>query len=237
MAVECRLDRFAAGWNNFAMKTPLSKTNVGMRFSRCYVVVAMAFAFINGPAFSADKTDSRPSEAEMARMMELAKPGEMHKVLAGFVGEWSYTVKMWMDPNPSAPPTESSGTAVIKAIMDGRFVTGEHSGKMQMPGPDGKTMDMDFKGMSIDGYDNVKKKFLSSWIDIMGTGIMNAEGDYDAAMKTLTYRAELEMMPGTKTNVREVIKVIDTDHHTFDWYEERAGKDVKAMEISYTRKS
>ena len=86
------------------------------------------------------------------------------------------------------------------------------TGKMQMPGEDGKMKDMQFKGMGIEGYDNAKKKFVSSWIDNMGTGIQFSEGTYDPATKTFTYTSEIEMMPGMKTPVREVIKVPDNNH-------------------------
>jgi hypothetical protein len=58
------------------------------------------------------------------------------------------------------------------------------TGKMQMPGPDGKMKNMTFKGMGIEDYDNVKKKFVGTWVDNMGTGIMMSEGDYDVATKT-----------------------------------------------------
>jgi hypothetical protein len=184
------------------------------------------------------KSDGKPDEAAMmAQMMELSKPGENHKLLARTVGTWTYKVKMWMNPDPNAAPSESSGTANTKAVLDGRFFVSDHSGKMQMPGPDGKMMDMDFKGMGVEGYDNVKKKFVSTWIDNMGTGIMNSEGTYDAATKTLTYRSELEMMPGMKSKIRMSIKVIDQDHHTMEFYEDRGGTEVKNMEIAYTRKS
>jgi hypothetical protein len=171
----------------------------------------------------------------MAMMMELAKPGENHKLLAGGVGSWTYTVKWWMSPD--AAPSESMGTTVTRATMGGRYFISEHTGKMQMPGPDGKMMDMEFKGMATEGYDNVKKKFVASWIDNMGTGIIRMEGDYDAATKSLTYRAEQEMMPGMKMKIREVIKFTDKDHRMFEWYEDRDGKEVKTMEIAYTRKS
>ena len=43
---------------------------------------------------------------------------------------------------------------------------------MEMPGADGKMKKTEFKGMSIDAYDNVKQKFVSTWIDNMGTGVM-----------------------------------------------------------------
>ncbi len=170
----------------------------------------------------------------MAQMMELAKPGENHKHLAQLSGNWTYTVTMWMDP--SAPPTESKGTSTRKAIMDGRFFVGDAKGSFQMPGPDGKMKDFDFTGMEIAGYDNVKKKFVSSWIDNMGTMIMLSEGTYDPASKTFTYNANFEMMPGMPVKVREVIKVVDADHHTFEWYEDRGAGEAKTMEISYTRK-
>ena len=117
-------------------------------------------------------------------------------MLASTAGTFSYIVKMWMDPKGN--PSESTGTATRKAIMDGRYVTGEYSGTFKMPGADGKMKDMNFKGMSLDAYDNVKQKFVSSWIDNMGTGIMMLDGTYDAATKTFTYAGDYEMMPGMK---------------------------------------
>ena len=121
--------------------------------------------------------------------------------------------------------------------MDGRYFISDHTGKMQLPGPDGKMVDMVFKGMAIEGFDNAKKKFVSSWIDNMGTGIMNSEGTYDEGTKTLTYTAEYEPMPGMKTKVRQVIKMVDKDHHTMEFFEMRGEKEVKTMEMAYTRKT
>lgn len=174
-------------------------------------------------------------EKMMAQMMELSKPGENHKLLADMAGSWTYTVKMWMDPS-STKPEESKGTATRKEMFGGRFFIMDVAGKMDMPGPDGKKKSMEFKGMSIEGYDNIKKKFVSSWIDNMGTMIMASEGAYDPASKTFTYNAECEMMPGMHMKIREVIKVVDKDHHMFEWYENRGGQEAKTMEISYTRK-
>ena len=180
----------------------------------------------------------QPSAEEMqkmmAQMMELGKPGENHKQLAQLAGDWTYTVKMWMDP--SAPPEESKGTASRKAVMDGRFYIADAKGTFKMPGADGKMQDMNFTGMSIEGYDNVKKKYVSSWIDNMGCMIMNLDGAYDAASKTFTYKSDCEMMPGMPVKIREVIKVVDADHHTFDFFEDRGAGETKTMEISYTRK-
>lgn len=204
----------------------------------CAVMSMPLFAQEKDSAKKADKPAGQPNEADMmAMMMEMAKPGDNHKMLAQGVGTWSYKVKMWMNPDPNAAPMESSGTTVTREIMGGRYIVGDHTGKMQMPGADGKLTDMEFKGMSVEGYDNVKKKFVATWMDNFGTGIMNLEGTYDPATKTLTYVADYEMMPGMKTKVREVIKVTDQNHRTLEWYEDRGGTEVKSMEITYTRKT
>jgi hypothetical protein len=182
---------------------------------------------------AASPAANQPSADEMKQMMELAKLNENHKLLAGMAGTWSYTVKMWMDPK--GKPTESTGTAVRKAVMEGRYLTGDYSGKFKMPGADGKMKEMNFQGMSMDAYDNVKKKFISGWVDNMGTGIMIAEGTYDAATKTFTYTADYEMMPGMKAKVREVIKMTDKGM-AMEYYEDRGQGEMKSMEINYTRK-
>ena len=179
---------------------------------------------------------SQPDPQEMMKqMMEMSKMNENHKLLADMNGSWNYRIKMWMSPDPNAKPQESKGTANRKTIMGGRYSVMDVSGKIQMPGEDGKMKDVQFKGMGLEGYDNVKKKFVASWIDNMGTGIQFSEGTYDPAAKTFTYTSEMEMMPGMKTPVREVIKVTDKDHMMLEWYENQGGQEKKTMEINYTR--
>lgn len=171
----------------------------------------------------------------MKQMVEISKLNENHKLLSSLDGNWTFTTKMWMNPDPNAPPQESKGTATRKTVMGGRYVMMDVTGKMQMPGEGGKMKDLQFKGMSLEGYDNVKKKFVSSWVDNMGTGIEFSEGTYDPATKTLTYTSEIEPMPGMKSQVREEIKIADNNHMTLDWYENRGGQEKKTMEINYTR--
>ena len=195
-------------------------------------------ATATGPSAAqpASATGQPPNPQEMMKqMMEMSKLNENHKLLADMNGSWNYAIKMWMNPDPNAKPQESKGTATRKSVMGGRYVMMDVSGKMQMPGEDGKMKDMQFKGMGVDGYDNVKKKFVSAWIDNMGTGIQFSEGTYDPATKTLTYTSEIEMMPGMKTPVREVLKLTDKDHMMMEWYETHGGQEKKTMEINYTR--
>jgi Protein of unknown function (DUF1579) len=226
-----------------------------MNTLRTSLIAVFAAAFITFPSFGQTPETSpetaaspaaaaaqtgpaagQPNPAEMMKqMMELSKLNENHKLLASLDGTWNYNIKFWMNPDPNAKPQESKGTAVRKSVMDGRYFVEDVSGKMQMPGQDGKMTDIPFKGMGMEGYDNVKKKFVASWVDNMGTGIEFSEGTYDPATKTFTYTAEMEPVPGMKTAVREVIKIADKDHMSLEWYENQGGQEKKTMEINYTR--
>jgi hypothetical protein len=196
-----------------------------------HLIIALLVTTATLPLMAQDATKTndpaaQPSGADMAAMMEMGKPGENHLVFTNIVGNWSYTGKWWM--NQQSPPMEFAGTTVCKSLMDGRYFMSNQNGMM---------MGMQYQGMAIEGYDNVKKKYVSSWIDNMGTGIENMEGTYDPATKTLTYTGSYEAMPGMNVVMREKNTITDADHHTLALYSNMGGAEVKIMEIVYTRKS
>lgn len=174
-------------------------------------------------------------EQMMAMMEKMAALGEQHKQLEYMVGTWDYTCKTFMGGQEDA----STGRAVCKPVMNGRFFQMEHQGKFSMPGPDGKEKAMEFHGISVTGFDNQKQKFVSTWIDNMSTGIMHSEGTFDPSSKTYTYMAEMPdcMNPaGGMVKIRETIKIVDKDHYVFEFFETRAGSpEERTMEITYTR--
>ncbi|HEY6435953.1 MAG TPA: DUF1579 domain-containing protein [Ignavibacteriaceae bacterium] len=162
--------------------------------------------------------------AMMKAWQESMTPGPMHEMLASRVGTWKAEVKMWMDP--SQPPTTSEATTVCEAMLGGRYFKSTHTGMM---------MGMPFEGFEISGYDNVKKEFFNVWMDNMGTGIMVSTGTYDEATKTLTFTGKMTEPMGKEMSVREVVKATDNDHSTFEMYMDMGGKEIKNMEINYTR--
>jgi len=230
----------------FAGKIPVMKTLIPL-ITILFATLIATSSFAQSPATSpataagsitaqsATATGQPNPQEMMKQMMEMSKLNENHKLLADMNGSWNYSIKMWMSPDPNAKPQESKGTATRKSAMGGRYFTMDVTGKLQMPGEDGKMKDMQFRGMALEGYDNVKQKFVSSWIDNMGTGIQYSEGTYDPASKTFTFTSEMEMMPGMKTPVRETLKMTDKDHILMEWYETHGGQEKKTMEIAYTR--
>jgi len=43
------------------------------------------------------------------------------------------------------------------------------------------------------------------------------------------------MKAGKTIAVREVIRIVDADHHVMEWYETHDGKERKSMVIEYAR--
>jgi len=159
-------------------------------------------------------------------MMKAATPGPNHKLLAEGVGDWTFVMKMWMDP--AQPPTEAKGTATVTPLLDGRYVQGVYKAPV---------MGMPFEGVALNGFDNVTNQFVSIWYDNMSTGIMTMTGKYDAATKTFTYMGEMAdpMSPKAMVKYREVVRLLAPDRHVMEMYEMRGGKELKTMESTYTR--
>ena len=161
----------------------------------------------------------------MKKWTDYMTPGDMHKVLAAANGKWAEDITMWMAPGQ--PPIKSTSTSEYKMVLGGRYqqanITGSFSG-------------MPFEAMSLIGYDNMKKVFISSWIDNMGTGILNSEGPYDAATKTITLiGTQVDPMSGKETKLRETIRMTDDNTMLMEMYTLADGKEMKSMEIKLKR--
>lgn len=161
--------------------------------------------------------------------MDYATPGDMHQMLAKSDGVWNGANTTWMENG--AKPMTSTSEATNKMIFEGRYQISEHKGNF---------MGMPFEGMSIVGYDNSKKKFISTWIDNMGTGIMHGEGDWNPSTKSIEFKGKMTdpARPGKDCEVREVYTFVDDNTQKLEMYgpDSKTGKEYKTMEIKYTRK-
>ncbi|HZL84047.1 MAG TPA: DUF1579 domain-containing protein [Candidatus Krumholzibacteria bacterium] len=188
----------------------------------CVLVGCCIFAL---PVFAQES--KQPSQAEMEAMMAAATPGPHHQAMAKTVGTWEMSSKMWAAPG--APPMESTGTATIEGIMDGRFVMETIKAPM---------MGMPWEGRGVWGYDNTTKKHMGIWFDSFGTMMMNMEGTCDGACKVVTMKSTY-MDPMTKSmkTMKSVSKTLSDDHTVNELFDvDKDGKETKMMEITYKRK-
>ena len=180
------------------------------------------------PTLAKDKKAEKPmdQQAMMELWKKLATPGEPHKQFAALAGSWTTTTKEWMEPGK--PPTESTGTAEMKMLLDGRFLYQEYNAQM---------MGQPFSGIGIDSYDNMTKKYMTAWMDTMGTGMFIMEGTASADGKTITLKGQHPEPGGGQMKHRALCKIIDSNNQTFEMYGTHGhGKEMKMMEIVYTRK-
>lgn len=163
----------------------------------------------------------------MQAWMEAGTPGLAHEILAISAGEWDAVNRVWMAPG--AEPMESTASASMELVMDGRFVKTRYEGSI---------MGAPFTGMGLMGYDNTRKLFTSLWIDSMSTSMSMAYGSLDETGTILTFVGTMDE-PTTGEigkSYKQVLRMIDEDHSVFEMWEILYGEPFKVMEIEYTRK-
>jgi len=176
---------------------------------------------------SADQPAKAPEADPMRQWIEMNKPGEQHALLRRLVGEWDADVEMTMAPG--APVVKSKGKSGTTSVFDGRYLHSDFTGEM---------MGQPFRGAGLIGYDNVKKKYFSAWIDQMSTGLMVAEGSADKDGKVITLVGEqVDPTSNQKRKYRWVTTIVDDSKNTFEAYEPGPdGKgEIRTMVITYTR--
>ena len=165
-------------------------------------------------------------DAAMKAWMSYMTPGDVHKMIAKDDGEWTEEITLWTTPD--AAPTKSTASVTNKMILGGRYQESKHTGNF---------MGMPFEGVSLMGYDNAKKIFVSSWVDNMGTGIMNMQGKWDEKTKTINFTGTTtDPATGKDVPVRETFTYIDNNKQKMEMFMTLDGKEYKNMEIVFTRK-
>lgn len=213
------------------------------------LALVLVWAFWSRPVVSQDEraAGGKAPDAEamkammegMKKWMDSIKPGQQHKNLEHFVGEWDTTTMMWMG-GPGTPPAETKGSSDVKWIMGKRFILEEMKGETLMPDPK-NPMEMKkipYEGMGVTGYDNARNVFQSIWLHNVGTNILTMTGSADPSGKVMRSYGEMDepMLGVVGRTVKYVTKIVDDDKHVFEIFDLHAGDDYKVLEIVYTRK-
>ncbi len=201
-----------------------------------------ALAYTGARAVSDDQPPEgmkMPSQEEMMEGMKLwlktIQPGEGHERLNRFVGTWDVVCKM--PAYPGAPSTK--GKAVVKWVLDKRFLMEEFDGQMMMP--DLKNpMDVQprpYQGLGLIGYDNFRKIYNGVWASSGQTNMIIYSGNVDPSGRTYTYYGTMDepMLGVIARHVKYVTTVAGDDKHTLSIYDLHAGENYKVLEFEYTR--
>jgi hypothetical protein len=204
-----------------------------MKYRIAYLGSALVVAgtLIVDFGLASENADAQKFDPAMKEMMKKAEaactPGTAHQALEPLVGEWNVEVKTWM--TPEAPPTISTGSAKSTWALKGRFVQLEFSGEF---------MGQPFHGISFTGYDNVREKYRSVWIDDMSTTMVVSEGNAEEDGKVINLGGSYACaMTGEKDKATtQIYRILSRDKHVFEMHDPARGENSKVMEITYRRK-
>jgi hypothetical protein len=201
-------------------------TNQILSYALAVALGAGLFATAGAVTQEGKKPDMLDPDKMMEMWEKINRPGPEHAKFKEGVGTWATVTKSWMGPGE---PIVSNGVSTMELVFDGRYLREDFSCTM---------MDKPFKGIAIVGFDNVKQKYVSVWLDNMSTGMMMMEGTFDEATKKLTSWGEyLDPMMG-KSKMKSVMHEHSKDKRTFEMYRIMPnGQEMKEMEITYTRQS
>lgn len=182
-------------------------------------------------AASCSSTPSAPpqpadEQAMMQKWTDYMTPGPAHQLLNERVGTWSLKVKMH---TPGADePQVTNATSECRWILDGHFIQDTTLGTFG---------EMPFSGIGTTGFDNIKQKYVSTWIDNMSTGVLFSEGTFDAASNSFAYTCSSpDPLAWKYVPTHALEKRLDKDHWVMQSFRPGPdGKDFMDMEIEYTR--
>lgn len=190
-----------------------------------FVIGLVSILFI---ALTASAQQSpQDQQKAMDAYMKMMATNENHAYLKSFAGEWNVSTKAWMQPG--APPEMSAGSIKSEMILGGRFIRLEFKGTM---------FGQPFEGFQISGYDNMKKKSITFWIDNSSTAVYLTEGLRDAAGKTTTETGVWpDPLTGGTMAVRSVTRLVGPDEFSYEMYMAGPdGKEFKSLEYRAVRK-
>ena len=175
------------------------------------------------PALLSAQEEQPPGmEAHMKHMT----PGPAHAYLAKHVGKYKAKSKMWMMPGQD--PMETEGETDIAMAVGGLFLQQNFSSNF---------MGMDMKGLGLTGYDITRGKFVSVWVDSMGSSIIYGEGSWLEEGKSFSIEGKMfDPALGKHIKYRYVNRLDENHNIFFEMYTTpEGGEEVKVLEITYTR--
>ena len=183
------------------------------------LAAAVALGWAGRSVFS-DDPPAQPAGPSPEDWMKFAQPGEEQTRLKALVGEWNAHVKMTED----GKVTETEGTTSMTMILGDRYLLQEAHGSFG---------GQPFEGRGLIGFDKGSKRWVSTWIDTMSTGILFGEGEETVKGASWSFKSTFNGPTGPIA-MRDVVTVVSDK--ALKWESYMGGADKPMMTIDFTRK-
>lgn len=192
------------------------------------IMSLLAILMISTNVFAQSDADAKAAMNSQKEAWERAStPGEEHRTLQRFVGNWNHSMTWWMTAD--ATPETSKGKSKFEMTLGGRFLK-QHTTGMSMGKP--------FEGVGITGFDNLQKNFSTIWMDNMNTAMMVGKGQFNDSKTEIHDQGSMScpMSPTGTRNYRSVWTLPKQNTFKYEMFMVGDdGKEFRAMEINYTK--
>jgi hypothetical protein len=169
--------------------------------------------------------DQMTPDEMMAAWKKAATPNENHAFLATMAGSFTASVKHWI--RPDQPPSETTGTSVQEMILGGRFLKQTYRGEFR---------GQPIEGFGLTGYDNLRRRYTSIWLDSSGTETLVTHGVRGSSGRVIQANGTFDdTMTGKRGKVRTVTESVDDRTIRYEMYKTREGQEHKILEVVYVR--
>jgi len=173
----------------------------------------------------APRSKAISQEAMMEKWQAAMTPSDGHRRLEPMAG--TFRAKTTFVMSPGETPQTSDGTSVHRFVVGGRYLEQVYKGT---------SMGMPFEGIGYTGYDNVRKRYVGTWMDSFSTGLMHSFGVGRPTANKMSFVAEAFDPSGKKMAFETILRVADNDHHSYEmWTKAPNGKKFRTMIVEYTR--
>ncbi len=189
-----------------------------------FVPLAMLLACVNlSHAQESKSPDPAAPTAETPPAPDV--PGLEHAFLANRAGE--YATRTRFRAAPDATPEESTGTATITAILDGRFISEDNSGTIG---------GAPFSGRRIMGFNNRTGRFEASWFYSNSSAMLVLVGESSDLGRTIELQGSFEGAPGQMFPIKARIRHLDAERFVVEMISNAEdGSSYVILETTYAR--
>jgi hypothetical protein len=196
-----------------------------MNARRMAVVVMGTAALVGAGVVGAVQPGAGGGGGGQANVRDQSRPVKQHAELQKLAGEYTTLSRLAVG---DMDPLESTGTAKVSAMLDGRFVALEETGE---------TMGLPTRSFKLFGFNSETKKYESVWTYTRSTAMMTLAGPGDEEAKSFTLEGGYDEADG-RSLYRVTFK--RTGEGTFVLTMAALASDnsaVATLETTYTRKN
>lgn len=194
---------------------------------RYFSLIVCSVALLAGCSMHRHERGVRPEDLTPAEWAALSRPGESHKLLQGFAGDWDVRITFWSAPD--AAPQDSHGSSTLSWILGDRFLQEDFHGDV---------LGESYQGLGLLGYDAAARRFMTVWLDSLNTAIAVQQGWYSPESSTFELKGEVyDPLLGRNKTTRSEIKIFSPNQYSVTMMDAAPnGATFKSLEIMYSRR-